>query len=118
MTERTYLSYRDLPVIEATGDHHAWNCFGERDELGTMNFIGPEQVRAGMQCASEGRVVNLTLPLALGVASAYGPGHSRISFGRITLGLSSAILVAVAGSPMSTIPPIALPTTPMPTQTA
>ncbi|MGE0802624.1 MAG: cyclase family protein [Lautropia sp.] len=65
MTERTYPRYSELPVIEQTGDHHAWGCFGEHDELGTMNFIGPEQVRGGLQCAAEGRVVNLDLPLDL-----------------------------------------------------
>jgi kynurenine formamidase len=65
MTDRTYPAYADLPVIEKTGEHHAWTCFGEGDELGTMNFIGPAQVRDGLGCATEGRVVNLALPLDL-----------------------------------------------------
>lgn len=33
-------------------------------------------------------------PLTLGVATAYGDGHSRISFGRILIGVSSAVLLA------------------------
>ena len=61
----TYPCYADLPAIEKTGEHHAWSVFGEHDELGTMNFIGPAQVRSAMDCASEGRVVNLDLPLDL-----------------------------------------------------
>ncbi|GAC1433484.1 MAG: cyclase family protein [Candidatus Velthaea sp.] len=55
--------YAELPVMEKTGEHHAWACFGERDELGTTNFIGPEQVRAALHTVTEGRVVNLALPL-------------------------------------------------------
>ena len=55
--------YADLPVFEKTGEHHAWKCFGAGDEIGTMNFIGPEQVRAALLTASAGRVVNLALSL-------------------------------------------------------
>ena len=55
--------YDALPVIEKTGERHAWTVFGPGDELGTMNFVGPEQVRAGLACATEGRVINLSLPL-------------------------------------------------------
>lgn len=65
MTPGSYPSYAELPVIEKTGEHHAWTVFGAGDELGTMNFIGPAQVRAGLACATEGRVVNLALPLNL-----------------------------------------------------
>ena len=57
--------YSELPVNEATGEHHAWEYFGLGDELGTMNFIGVEQVQAGLRSASQGRVVNLALPLNL-----------------------------------------------------
>ncbi|MFN0163185.1 MAG: cyclase family protein, partial [Burkholderiales bacterium] len=58
-------AYAELPVIEATGERHAWTTFGKGDELGTMNFIGPDQVRAALASASAGRVVNLSLPLDL-----------------------------------------------------
>ena len=65
MTPSSIPRYAELPVIEKTGERHAWTVFGEGDELGTMNFIGPEQVRGGLACATEGRVVNLALPLDL-----------------------------------------------------
>jgi kynurenine formamidase len=65
MTADSFPRYADLPVMEKTGEHHAWQVFGERDEIGTMNFVGPEQVRAAAQTVSEGRVVNLALPLDL-----------------------------------------------------
>ena len=65
MTNQTIPTYSQLPTIEQTGEHHSWKVFGEHDELGTMNFIGPEQVRAALQCATEGRVINLDLPLNL-----------------------------------------------------
>ena len=57
--------YAELPKNETTGEHHAWSCFGPGDELGTMNFIGPAQVKAALESATEGRVVNLDLPLDL-----------------------------------------------------
>lgn len=60
-----YPRYAELPVIEKTGEHHSWKVFGDEDELGTMNFIGPAEVRDAMTCAPEGRVVNLDLPLDL-----------------------------------------------------
>lgn len=65
MTNHLIPAYSELPVIEATGEHHAWEAFGKDDELGTMNFIGPDEVRAALGTASAGRVVNLSLPLDL-----------------------------------------------------
>lgn len=65
MTTDSFPCYAELPVIEKTGEHHAWRCFGERDQIGTMNFVGPEQVRAAVRTVSEGRIVNLALPLDL-----------------------------------------------------
>ena len=65
MTTHTIPAYSELPVIEETGEHNAWTTFGKHDELGTMNFIGAAEVQAALGCASEGRVVNLCLPLDL-----------------------------------------------------
>ena len=65
MNQAAFPAYAELPVIEATGEHHAWHAFGEHDELGTMNFIGAEQVRAAAALVASGRVVNLSLPLNL-----------------------------------------------------
>lgn len=35
-------------------------------------------------------------PLTLGIATAYGAGHNRISFGRISIGITGALLVAAS----------------------
>ena len=65
MTNHTIPAYSELPVIDATGEHHAWDTFGKHDESGTMNFIGPDDVRAALGPASAGCVVNPSLPLNL-----------------------------------------------------
>lgn len=65
MNQVAFPAYAELPVIDATGEHHAWHAFGAHDELGTMNFIGAEQVRAAAALVASGRVVNLSLPLNL-----------------------------------------------------
>ncbi|MDT7554848.1 MAG: hypothetical protein QOI16_3384, partial [Pseudonocardiales bacterium] len=57
--------YRDLPIIEATGEHHAWDHFGRDDQLGTVNFLTPERIRAAAAEVHDGLVVNLSLPLNL-----------------------------------------------------
>jgi kynurenine formamidase len=55
--------YDALPVIEATGDAHAWDVWGRDDELGSVNRLGPAQVAAAARLVRDGRVINLTLPL-------------------------------------------------------
>lgn len=57
--------YRDLPVIEETGEHHSWDVFGRSDELGTLNFLTPQIVRDAAQSVRSGEVVCLSLPLDL-----------------------------------------------------
>jgi len=42
-----------------------WGDFGEDDELGRMNLVGPEQVRAGIATVTEGQTLCLSLPLDL-----------------------------------------------------
>ncbi|UOA20556.1 hypothetical protein DSM14862_03713 (plasmid) [Sulfitobacter indolifex] len=42
-----------------------WGDFGADDELGRLNLIGPEQVRAGLATVTEGRTLCLSLPLDL-----------------------------------------------------
>ncbi len=61
--ELTIPAYRDLPVIAETGEHHSWDVFGRDDELGTLNFIRPETVRAATHGVREGRIVCLSLSL-------------------------------------------------------
>lgn len=40
-----------------------WGRWGEDDSLGTLNFVGPEQVLAAVATVSHGRTVSCTLPL-------------------------------------------------------
>ena len=44
MAERMTPLYKDLPVIEKTGDRHAWGVFGDGDELGTIARLTPERI--------------------------------------------------------------------------
>ena len=39
-----------------------WGAWGEDDQLGAMNLVGPEQVRAAATLVRDGRVISLTLP--------------------------------------------------------
>ena len=39
-----------------------WGRWGEEDEVGALNFIGPEQVRASAALVTRGRSISLTLP--------------------------------------------------------
>lgn len=52
-----------LPVVEGLGLRHAWNVFGEGDELGTINLLTPDRVAAGLRAARHGRVINVTQSL-------------------------------------------------------
>jgi kynurenine formamidase len=45
-----------------------WGRWGDADEIGTLNLIGPEQLRAAARTVSSGEAVSLGLPL-----DAYGP---------------------------------------------
>ena len=56
-------TFDELPIIEQTGERHAWDVFGRDDELGCLNFVGPEQVAAAAREATAGQVVNLNLPI-------------------------------------------------------
>lgn len=58
-----YPTFDELPLIEKVGLRHSWDVFGERDDLGTLNFVGPESRVRAAQLVSEGQVVNLDLPL-------------------------------------------------------
>ena len=56
-------AFDELPVIEKLGLRHAWGCFGEDDELGTLNLITPQKRLEALRSVRTGEVVNLTLPL-------------------------------------------------------
>ena len=55
--------YSELPLLSGTGERQAWRVFGERDQLGTVNLLGPERVRRAGTLIRTGKVINLSLPL-------------------------------------------------------
>lgn len=42
-----------------------WGRWGPDDELGAMNFVGPEQVKAAAQLVRQGKLISMTLPYDL-----------------------------------------------------
>lgn len=54
-------TYEELPEVGA--DRHAWDVWGRDDRLGTLNFIGAEQVLAATRLVTDGQVFPLSLPL-------------------------------------------------------
>ena len=40
-----------------------WGRWGDEDSIGTLNFVGPEQILAAVATVRHGRTVNCTLPL-------------------------------------------------------
>ena len=99
MTDGTGLAnvpkFEDLPAVDGT-ERHSWDVFGRDDEVGTVNFIGPEQVRAAAALVTTGDVVGLGLPLNE-AARASQPPASRLS---ITSG--SGATAGTTGSTAST----------------
>lgn len=55
--------YQDLPEVEPGGDRHAWDVWGRDDQLGAINHLTPERVKAAAQLVRTGRVISLNLPL-------------------------------------------------------
>jgi len=53
----------DDPVLtDYIGRLSRWGMWGEDDELGAMNLVGPEQVRAAAALVRDGRVISMSLP--------------------------------------------------------
>jgi kynurenine formamidase len=71
----TLPKFSDLPQLP-TGERHSWDVFGRADQLGTLNLITPRQVLKAVRTVTEGRVINLSLPLNL-------PDPSLVSTRRI-----------------------------------
>ena len=42
-----------------------WGRWGPEDELGALNHVGPDQVKAAAQLVRQGKVVSMTLPYDL-----------------------------------------------------
>lgn len=78
-------AYRDLPRIDKLNMAHAWDVFGQGDELGTINLLTADVVKSAMQSVRHGRVINLTLPLSLPDPPMFGRQqyqHTIFSSGR------------------------------------
>jgi hypothetical protein len=56
-------SFGALPKLPGSDERHAWDVWGRDDELGTVNLIGPEQVRRATSAVRRGLVVPLSAPL-------------------------------------------------------
>ncbi|HXG35773.1 MAG TPA: cyclase family protein [Dehalococcoidia bacterium] len=55
--------YDDLPVKPGAPKGSAWGVFGDRDELGCLNFLTPTQVLRAVRLVRRGAVFPLNLPL-------------------------------------------------------
>jgi hypothetical protein len=81
-------AFEDLPTLPGSEERHAWDVWGRGDQLGTVNLIGPEQVRSAAAVVRRGLVVPLSAPLtepAPGLFPARaGPQHviTKTSHGR------------------------------------
>jgi hypothetical protein len=53
------IKYDELPLQRPGPPRNAWGQFGPEDELGRLNLITPEVVKAGLGEAKHGIVVNL-----------------------------------------------------------
>lgn len=55
--------YDELPRLPRSEERHAWDVWGRDDEVGTLNFIGSDEVREACRSVTNGQVVPLSLPL-------------------------------------------------------
>ncbi|NIH87106.1 cyclase family protein [Amycolatopsis granulosa] len=63
MDEKHVPTYAELRKRTDAPAGSAWGVFGPDDELGTLNHLTPERVRAAAAAVRTGEVVNLNLPL-------------------------------------------------------
>ncbi|MGE0824167.1 MAG: cyclase family protein [Candidatus Binatia bacterium] len=59
----TIPKFAELPFVAQTGERHAWNVFGQGDQLGTVNLLTAERVKQAASLVRTGQVFNLDLPL-------------------------------------------------------
>jgi hypothetical protein len=57
--EDGYPMFADLPPLGETGERHAWDVWGRDDQLGSLNWLRPEKVRAACQLVRTGEVIGL-----------------------------------------------------------
>jgi kynurenine formamidase len=63
MNAEHFPTYRELAERPGRLRGTAWGVFGDDDQIGTLNHLTPERVRAALACARRGIPVNLNLPL-------------------------------------------------------
>ncbi|MBS1678892.1 MAG: cyclase family protein [Actinobacteria bacterium] len=54
----------DDPIADLARRYSNWGRWGEDDELGTLNLIGPERLRAAADLVATGETVSLCLPFS------------------------------------------------------
>jgi len=60
------VAFRGDDVIREYIDKYSnWGRWGEKDELGALNHVGPEQVKAAAQLVRRGKVISMSLPFDL-----------------------------------------------------
>ena len=55
--------YDDLPTVDGLDMRHAWDVHGRDDDLGSINLLTAERVKAAAALVRSGQMVNLSLPL-------------------------------------------------------
>ncbi|WVQ82258.1 hypothetical protein IAT38_004386 [Cryptococcus sp. DSM 104549] len=60
----TISPFSSLPTTNPGPPYNAWGLYGSDDELGRLNLITPECIKRGKETITEGRAVNLNLPLS------------------------------------------------------
>lgn len=57
------IRFDDLPTLPDSDERHAWDVWGRDDQIGSLNWLGAEQVAHACTLSSAGLVVGLTCPL-------------------------------------------------------
>lgn len=69
--------FAELPVRPGAPPGSSWGVFGDDDELGTLNFVGAEEVRAAAALVRKGSVFSLNWDLALPAPPFFGRANVR-----------------------------------------
>ena len=57
-------SYAELPMLD-DAEHHAWDVFGDGDELGCLNFLSADRVAAAAGLIQTGERISVNLPVGV-----------------------------------------------------
>ena len=60
-----YPSFDALPVRDGAPPGSSWGVFGDQEQVGTLNFIGPDQVRRASELVQDGTVFPLNWDISL-----------------------------------------------------